>query len=188
MNLGWALRRLSVMSAPEIGYRVRQKLQASIERIQPNSVTPAPRELPGGQPWTKTVSRAFDADKYTYFADRILSGRFPVFAMDDAQLGFPPQWNRDPKTGVVAPLVFGKTLNYRDSKLVGDIKYLWEPSRHAQLVTLAQAWHLTADDKYAQGCRAMLESWIEQCPHRMGVHWTSSLEHAIRLLNWSFAW
>src|SRR5690606_25392334 len=92
------------------------------------------------------------------------------------------------RTGRQAPLVFGKTLNYRDEQQVGDIKYLWEPSRHAQLVTLAQAWHLSGDERYAQGCATLLTAWFDQCPYPLGVHWTSSLEHAIRLVNWSFAW
>ena len=188
MNLTWALKRLSAMSAQEIGYRVRQNVQGTIERIYVPSTAPAPHDVPSGRGWTPKFSGNFDVTKYSHFADEILAGRFHVFAMHDAQLGFPPQWNRDPKTGIFAPLVFGKTLNYRDSNLVGDIKYLWEPSRHAELVTLAQAWHLTSDEKYAHGCRVMLDSWIEQCPYRMGPHWTSSLEHAIRLINWSFAW
>ncbi len=34
----------------------------------------------------------------------------------------------------------------------------------------------------------LLASWFEQCPYPSGVHWTSSLEHSIRLVNWSFAW
>jgi len=31
-----------------------------------------------------------------------------------------------PKTGAEAPLTPGKLLDYRDRRLVGDIKYLWE--------------------------------------------------------------
>jgi hypothetical protein len=79
-------------------------------------------------------------------------------------------------------------MNYRNEALVGDVKYLWEPSRHSQLVTLAQAWHLSREPKYAYGCRTLLTTWLDQCPYPFGIHWTSSLEHAIRLLNWSFAW
>ena len=60
--------------------------------------------------------------------------------------------------------------------------------RHAELVTLAQAWHLTGDSRYSAGCRTLLDSWFEQCPYPLGPHWTSSLEHGVRLLNWSFAW
>jgi hypothetical protein len=108
--------------------------------------------------------------------------------MKGAAVGFPPQWNRDPKTGITAPLRYGKSIDYRDNNLVGDIKYLWEPSRHLDLVTLAQAWRLTGEARYAEACRHLLDSWFTQCPYPMGVHWTSSLELALRLLNWYFAW
>ena len=65
-----------------------------------------------------------------------------------SSLDFPPRWNVDPRTGIEAPLIFGKELNYREPALVGDIKYLWEPNRHMELVTLAQAWHLTHEERY----------------------------------------
>lgn len=189
MSLKWKLHRLSAMSGWEVGYRVKQRVQASVEQFGLHSAAPPPpaRERTGA-PWVATLPTTFNVDKYRRAADDILDGRFPVFAMSAAALGFPPQWNRDPKTGRQAPLQFGKTLNYRDERLVGDIKYLWEPSRHAQLVTLAQAWRLTGEDKYAEGCRTLLASWFDQCPYPSGVHWTSSLEHSIRLVNWSFAW
>lgn len=189
MSLKWKLQRLSAMSGWEVGYRVRQRVQASVERFRSHpAATPPPARSQSGAAWVAALPVAFSIDKYRHAADEVLAGRFPVFAMPAAQLGFPPQWNRDPKTGRQAPLRFGKTLNYRDESIVGDIKYLWEPSRHAQLVTLAQAWHLSRDEKYARGCRTLLESWFDQCPYPSGVHWTSSLEHSIRLLNWSFAW
>lgn len=190
MSLKWKLHRLSAMSGWEVGYRVKQRVQASVEQFGLRSAEPpAPaRERGGGAPWIAALPVNFEVEKYRRAADQVLAGRFPVFAMPAAELGFPPPWNRDPKTGRQAPLRFGKTLNYRDEALVGDIKYLWEPSRHAQLVTLAQAWHLSHDDRYADGCRLLLESWFDQCPYPSGVHWTSSLEHAIRLVNWSFAW
>jgi hypothetical protein len=103
-------------------------------------------------------------------------------------VGFPPAWNVDPKTRITAPLRFGKDLDYRDSAEVGDIKYLWEINRHLELVTLAQAWHLTREERYVQGCRSLLESWLTQCPYALGVNWCVSLEHAVRLVNWAFAW
>ncbi|MBL8270352.1 alginate lyase family protein [Steroidobacter sp.] len=189
MSLKWKLHRLSAMSGWEVGYRVKQRVQASVEQFGLHSAAPPPpAQNQAGSAWVATLPTQFNVDKYRRAADDILDGRFPVFAMPAAVLGFPPQWNRDPKTRKQAPLRFGKTLNYRDEAVVGDIKYLWEPSRHAQLVTLAQAWHLTHEQKYADGCRTLLESWFDQCPYPSGVHWTSSLEHSIRLVNWSFAW
>lgn len=189
MNLAWKLHRLSAMSSREIGYRVQQQVRASIDQFRIRGArVPLPRATADAVRWLDELPNEFDRGKYRRAADAILAGEFRVFAMQPAQLGFPPHWNRDPKTGTVAPLTFGKTLNYRDEALVGDIKYLWEPSRHAELVTLAQAWHLTREPRYSQGCRTLLESWFEQCPWGYGPHWTSSLEHAIRLMNWSFAW
>jgi hypothetical protein len=189
MNLRWTINRLSAMDRAEIGHRVLQQLRTKAERLGAFAANvPARTRERSGEAWLAELPVRFDLDKYRRAAERILAGEFEVFALRPAQLGFPPNWNRDPKTGRVAPLAFGKSLNYRDERLVGDIKYLWEPSRHAELVTLAQAWHLTREPRYAQGCRTLLDSWIEQCPYRRGVHWTSSLELALRLINWSLAW
>jgi len=138
----------------------------------------------------KSLDQGVQVDHQPYIdaADRVLGGCFRIFSMENARIGFPPDWNRDPKTGVRAPLVFGKSIDYRLESNVGDIKYLWEPNRHLELVTIAQAWYLTRESKYLDGCRTLLDSWIKQCPYPDGPNWISSLEHAIRLLNWSFAW
>ena len=87
-----------------------------------------------------------------------------------------------------SPLEFGKMLDYRDSARVGDCKYLWETNRHLHLVTLAQAYALTAQPRFAVALREQLDSWFIACPFRMGVNWSSSLEAALRLINWSAAW
>lgn len=187
-GLIWKLNRLRAMGPAEIGYRLRQAVQARWERHGLGLARPAEPTGDCGKPWQAELPRGFDVAVYQAAADRVLAGRFDVFALKDAKLGFPPQWNRDPKTGTLAPLVFGKTLNYRDERVVGDIKYLWEPNRHAELVTLAQAWHLTGEEKYAQGCRTLLDSWFKQCPYPLGPNWTSSLEHGVRLVNWAVAW
>jgi hypothetical protein len=189
MNLRWKLNRLSAMDWREIGYRVRQQLRTTAEKCGMFAAkVPAPTGGPAGRAWVTQLPTQFEVRKYCNAADRIIAGDFDVFALRPARLGFPPVWNRDPKTGRLAPLVFGKTLNYRDESVVGDIKYLWEPSRHAELVTLAQAWHLSKDDRYSAAYRTLLDSWFAQCPYAQGVHWASSLEHAMRLINWSFAW
>ncbi len=176
------------MGAAEIAYRVRQTARARLERLGVGLARPQVPCGACGRSWLSELPRDVDAVAYRAAADRVLAGRFDVFALRDADLGFPPQWNRDPKTGRLAPLVFGKTLDYRNERLVGDIKYLWEPNRHAELVTLAQAWRLSGEAKYLDGCRRLLESWFEQCPYPLGPNWTSSLEHGVRLANWAVAW
>lgn len=176
------------MGMAEVAYRARQALHARLEQRGIGLAHPGVPLERFGSPWCTMQAGDRDSEPYRETADRILAGRFDVFTLQGAELGFPPRWNRDPKTGTVAPLTFGKKLNYRDEQVVGDIKYLWEPNRHQELVTLAQAWRLTGDMKYATGCRTLLESWFEQCPYPQGPNWTSSLEHAVRLLNWSVAW
>lgn len=188
-SLVWKLNRLRAMGVAEVLYRVRQGVQAKLES-RGVGIRPAPPVVSDriGQPWLDAMPRQFDIDRYRYAANAILAGRYDVFAMRGTELGFPPRWNRDPETGTEAPLQFGKTLNYRDERRVGNIKYLWEPNRHLELVTLAQAWHLSRELVYSEGCRTLLESWFEQCPYPYGANWTSSLEVAIRMLNWSVAW
>lgn len=186
----WRLNRLRTMGAGEIFYRTRSAIRTRLEALAVGRrvVCPAPGNVEGPN-WVHRPDRAdVDFASIESAADEVLTGRFDVFAMHGAQLGFPPQWLRDPKTGRVSPLIFGKAMDYRSEALVGDVKYLWEPSRHLQLVTLAQAFSLTEDERYAAGARTLLDSWFDQCPYPLGVHWTSSLELAVRLVNWSVAW
>jgi hypothetical protein len=187
-RLQWTLSRLRAMSAREIGFRLRRKVQEDIERAGIGLAHPSEPSGVCGRPWVLPLPRGFEKERYTRAADQVLDGRFDVFALERAQLGFPPPWNVDPKTGIEAPLEFGVALDYRDAARVGDIKYLWEINRHLELVTLAQAWHLTARQRYAEGARTLVDSWLQECPYPRGANWCASLEHAIRLVNWSFAW
>jgi len=177
------------MSAAEIGYRVLRAGQARAEKagwLGAASV-PAPDLSIESRPWIRADARVEPA-AYLAAANRLDEGWIDVFALRDIQLGFPPRWNRDPKTGIEAPLVFGKLLDYRDPDLVGDIKYLWEPNRHQHFATLAQAYRLSKDVRYLNLLFEHLETWLIACPFRMGPNWASSLETALRLISWSVAW
>lgn len=187
MSLRWKLNRLRAMGASDLFYRVRQAGHSHVDRLLPPPRPPEPHGNPGKM-WIQAPPEKFDAAPYVAAAERVLLGHFDVFAMRDVSLGFPPRWNRDPKSGTTAPMVFGKTLNYRDEALVGDIKYLWEINRHLELVTLAQAYYLSSDARFGEGVRTLLQSWFEQCPYPLGPNWTSALEHAVRLVNWSITW
>jgi len=188
-GLLWYVNRLRCMSPVEILHRLRRELAIRAERWG----WPAPADVPtpdrenACRPWIH-VPAGLDPAPYLQAAERVAAGRFDVFALQDAELGSPPRWNRDPKSGVEAPLVFGKLLDYRNARLVGDIKYLWEINRHHHIVTLAQACVLSGDTRYFDVIREHLESWFAACPYRMGPNWSSALEAAIRLINWSVAW
>lgn len=176
------------MGVAEIVWRMGRVVRVGAERAGFGlaHAVPPPSGA-AGRGWLHAPA-AVDSAAVIAAAERILAGHFNVFALRDVELGFPPRWTRDPKTGVEAPLVFGKALDYRQEALVGDIKYLWEPSRHLELVTLAQAWALGGGERFAAGCMRLLDSWFEQNPYPLGPHWTSSLEHGVRLVNWACAW
>mgnify|MGYP006303327291 CR=1 FL=1 len=80
--------------------------------------------------------------------DRLIKKGVQVFAKRVPWSDIVGGWNRDHKSGILAPLTFGKTINFKNQRLVGDIKYLWEPNRHHHLVTIAQAYYLTKNNKY----------------------------------------
>lgn len=185
----WYVNRLSCMSAPEICHRAVRAVTARAERWGLSAIpaAPPPDLSRSGRAW---VQVPHDAARVHCLeaADRIAAGSFDIFALRGVALGNPPRWNRDPKTGVEAPLRFGKLLDYRDERLVGDIKYLWEPNRHLHIVTLAQACAISGDERYFDVLRAHLESWFDACPYGMGPNWASALEAGIRLINWSTAW
>lgn len=188
MSLRWRVNRVRAMGVRELVHRCARYLQTRLECLGLGLAVPPVADEGRGKAWVMPLPRAMSSSQYCAAADRILDGRFSLFGYYDYKAEFPPTWNRDPRTGVGAPAVFGKTLNYREARVVGDIKYLWELNRHLELVTLAQAWHLSGDLRFAVGCRVLLQSWLDQCPYPKGPNWTSSLEVALRLINWSCAW
>ena len=177
------------MTAPELAHRALRALQAQAERRGFIRRVPVPAAdlSHTGKPWVHAAPGVVRGP-YEEAADRIAEGWLDVLALRDVDLGQPPRWNRDPKTGIEAPLVHGKSLDTSNPDVVGDIRYLREPNRHLHLVTLAQAYALTGKRKYFATLAEHLESWFIACPPRLGPNWSSPLEAAVRLINWSIAW
>lgn len=95
-----------------------------------------------------------------------------------------PDWWCDPKTGRRAPWGYAFDVPYRNEDAVGDIKQIWEPSRHQYLLQLAAAYAITGDERYAERVAEHLRSWWTANPPLRGVHWISGIELGIRLLSW----
>lgn len=187
-RLFWYVNRLRCMAPEEVRHRVLRGFSMQAERwgLLGSAPVPPPDFTRISHSWIHVPS--VDAAPYLRAADRIAAGRYDLFALRDIELGSPPNWNRDPSTGVIAPLSFGKLLDYRDPQRVGDIKYLWELNRHLHFVTLAQGYALSRAPCYFDVVRSHLESWFESCPPGKGPNWSSALELGIRLINWSVAW
>jgi hypothetical protein len=193
MNLGWYWRRLSRMSAGEVALRLQTALRQAAWR--PAAGRPALRRaslLPGPHrarvalpPWQDRDGTTASRDALIAYADRILAGDWPVF--ETPRLGVPaePDWFLDPLTGKRAPQdLYCFAVPHRRRDIVGDLKHVWEPSRHQATVSLATAWWLTGEARYAEAVSRHLASWWRDNPYLMGIHWTSGIELGLRLLSW----
>jgi hypothetical protein len=96
-----------------------------------------------------------------------------------------PDWFLDPLSGRRAPQAeYCFSINHRNQAVTGNVKQVWELSRHHHLTVLACAYALTGDRRYAERAGTHLRSWWEANPFLSGIHWTSGIELGIRLISW----
>lgn len=69
-----------------------------------------------------------------------------------------------------------------------DIKDVWEPARFSWACILAQAYHLSRDEKYPAFFWEQLELFLENNPPNIGPNWMNGQEVALRLIALAFAW
>ncbi len=147
--------------------------------------------------------------------DRILNGEIKFFAHEYQQTGFPPNWHRDPITGIelntskhwalisddhVAarrswsmpkqPPYYMGVLRREEqeppSQRHTDIKFIWEANRFAFIYTLVRAYAATSDEKYAEAFWDLIQDWAEHNPPNTGANWKDGQEIALRLMAWTF--
>ncbi|MGW5661483.1 alginate lyase family protein [Streptomyces sp. NPDC003758] len=185
MSAGWYLRRLSRMGPQEVAGRVGDAVRRRRWRSAPPdcpSVTGArfTAVLPAG---TIAALPPDAVKRLVAEADRLMDGHAEYFGVVRDDLT-DPDWWLDPKTGRRAPAGYAFDVPYRSEDAVGDIKQIWEPSRHQYLTRLAAAYAITEDERYAERVAEHLRSWWAANPPLRGVHWISGIELGIRLLSW----
>ncbi|HEX5581109.1 MAG TPA: heparinase II/III family protein [Gemmatimonadaceae bacterium] len=127
-----------------------------------------------------------DAPALLEEARATLAGEWTVFGRRAAHFARTGDWRADPVDGRALPLVHWTRVPYMASG--GDVKLTWEHSRHHALVRLAQAYHLTGEERFAEAAVQQVAAWSAQNPPRRGVNWTSSLEVAFRAIAWCWIW
>lgn len=101
----------------------------------------------------------------------------------------PIDWFLDP----VRKLRFRSDVPYKEWSLYtmrpenADIKYPWELARCQHFLTLAQAYVLTAEDRFAQEILRQCADFIEANPVGRGINWTCTMDIALRAANWCLA-
>jgi hypothetical protein len=117
--------------------------------------------------------------------EQYLDGKIDFFGHEKLSTGMPVSWHCDPVTGIQSPMEFGKELNYRDDRIVGNVKFLWELGRHQHLVPLIIGYIGNNDIRYRDNVVEQINSWISSNPYGYGIHWCSSLEASLRMISWA---
>jgi len=181
------------MGGREVAFRFRRLLAAGREaRRLASGWSPEPEKLPEDgivlldpEPsWREAWRANFTLDTEA-LAD-LAAGRIDLFGGAVVGVGSPPRWHHDPTTGITAPLRHGPSIDYRDPAVVGDIKLLWEVSRHHHLLPLARGYAVSGAVRWREAVTGQVEDWVAANPYGRGVHWSSALEAALRLIAWAW--
>ena len=117
-------------------------------------------------------------------AEKLCWHRFDLLGYEDLNYGSPIDWHLDAVHDKQAPRQPFYKVRYLDFEEAGDSKVTWELNRHQHLVTLAKAYRLTDDHRYADETLRQWRHWKAENPYPIGINWASSLEVAFRSLSW----
>ncbi len=202
-NAGWkrVYRRMRAMDRGEIVDRIRQqavaradvlrykagadfapRMQAAVSEARPRFFF-SPDAVPGlcaqlRQLFPETAKHIVER------AERICTHGFDLLGYEGVDYGAEIDWHCDQVHGKRAPRVPWFQVKYLDFAEVGDSKVTWELNRHQHLVTLAKAYRLSGNQKFAAEIFRQWHHWHGENPYPIGINWASSLEVAFRSLSW----
>src|SRR3990172_11676164 len=94
-------------------------------------------------------------------------------------------WHQDKFSNFIYPLErFDKisAAQWFDKGI--DLVFTWEQSRFYFAIQLAQKYLVSKDEKYYSLFKSLILDWIEKNPFLYGVNWLSTMDVAIRAVNW----
>ncbi len=135
-----------------------------------------------------TIDEPTDRAALVAEADAVMNGTWDIYGFAYRPIAIAPEWRTHPRSRVSTSLEHFSRLYYTGNELGGDVKEIWELNRHKELLRLAQAYHLTADERYAERVCLLIADWIETNPQGCGVNWLSALEVSFRSIVWCWIW
>lgn len=111
---------------------------------------------------------------------------YPFFSSQEYELGADYEWATNPSNGYKYDAdSHWLSINDYDPK-IGDIKYVWEPSRFSHLYTI-----IRYDKHFGNDCSKQvfdeIERWLDHTQINKGPNFKCSQEISLRLMNWIFA-
>lgn len=183
-----AARRERARLAETKGRLAPARLRPEFARLKPSELLAhfrersAPRLPPGFEEAARGESPADLLAASVREAEEVLSGRWSLLGFGPLELGAEVDWLRDPSSGARWPADY-----HADVRLVrgdgSDVRVLWELNRLAHLQTLARAYALTREERFAEAFFRHLRSWRAQNPLGFGPNWACAMEVALRAAN-----
>lgn len=119
------------------------------------------------------------------YADEIIKGKFKIFNLD-LNLNYENKFNLDPITKQAWDKNYFSKISFRMNNNK-DPKLIWELNKQQYLVSVALAYKVEQNDKYAEYVISEIDKWINENDPYIGINWTSGLEIALRCLSWIFS-
>ncbi|HDL6579969.1 alginate lyase family protein [Enterococcus faecium] len=185
-DMMWLLQRLKAMSVPEVCWRLTQKvIQKNEERCFGATKLAVTETLFN----SKLSALSADVDRFKLEfnnTDYSLSDSIHLLGGYSYE-EYKKKWNAGFQTNNCWPNKFSYALEYKQRDDIGDARTNWELNRHFQFALLAKNYYASKDEKYLKEFRELFLDWNEKNPFLHGISWTSVMEVAIRLSNWSYA-
>jgi uncharacterized heparinase superfamily protein len=188
-KMRWYFDRLLAMSVPEVGHRLHELLKRRVSALRTfesaklvveTAVLPAfsidrDRLLDVSDDvlaiWRSVAPRAGAPGAFL-----ALGHTFPISAGID--------WHRDPETGRSWPKdTYCFDIDYRHTRLFGDVKLVWELNRLQFVPILAALSVVDGDRRHADLALDLIERWIDDNPPYKGINWVSGIELALRAVS-----
>jgi hypothetical protein len=196
-----SVARLASMDRSEIADRMRQELQKRADSVFVSlGFDPSRREMRRSDVGTRAfffcregLQRILDllrrrmpgqVESIVKQAEKICRHRFDLLGYEDLDYGAEIDWHLDRVHGKRAPRDLWFKIRYLNFASVGDAKITWELNRHQHFVTLAKAYRLTDDKRFACELTDQWRHWHRENSYPRGINWASSLEVAFRCVSW----
>lgn len=178
------------MSPAEMAHRVQEKWKRTTETAffdQVKGGDPGPADARVPRLPEKAAGMVELRQQLRSDAEKLQRGHWQLFGWREVEVGSPPCWHRDPVCGVIVdPDAPARALNHRHLPDGADVRSIWEINRWAEMTRLAMHGWLNNDLAAIRTAQLWLEDWCERNPPGLGVNWTSPLEAALRLINYTW--
>ena len=211
-SLGTRLQKLRAASFRELSHRLRYDVVLRAERRQwaraslarparPHDVRAViARQNDATNRWfpslsnpndTRAALRAHYAAECEDTARQALEARSHQFTFfgQTFQYGEEIAWQADPVSGHAWPPRYHADVPVHGGDVgFGDVKHVWELSRHQFLIDLGKDYWLTGNRSDLDAIERLVRSWRTANPYATGVNWACALEPAFRALSWLWAY